>query len=132
MYYGGIVVVHDKNYPEFNKQERYIVVSINLDLAELLIEMGYEERKDQDNYIIDPEEEFSREHIKNCLSNSFAHHIEPLGLKRNLSFECLRKTYATFSNQAGGEEFSMDVTKHTNKEVMIKQYWNKIEKGKNT
>lgn len=65
--------------------------------------------------------------IKNCLSNSFAYYVKPLGLKRKLSFECLRKTYSTFSKKAGGEDFSKDITTHTNKEVMKNHYWNKFE-----
>jgi len=125
--YGGIMEVKDIKLSKLYDTDIYKYVSINLDLAELLVEMGYDNFKCQDKYLIDPEEKFSRDHIKNCLSNSFAYYIKPLSIKRDLSFECLRKTYATFSKKAGGEDFSLNATVHTNKEVMKAHYWNKFE-----
>lgn len=119
-----------KNEKIWKKKNLYKPISINMDLAELLEDLGFKDNEGSKNYIIDPEEEFSRRHIKDSLSNCFSYYVGFLNLDRKLSFGCLRNTYATFSKIEAGEDLSIILTGHSEKRVMINNYWNKLETNK--
>lgn len=69
------------------------------------MKLGYEKHKGLDKYIIHPDEKYSREVIKDCLSRSFGHYLGYVETgRRGLSFKCLRKTWFTSCAGAVGRE----------------------------
>lgn len=70
-------------------------VPINLDFEELLYEMGYEEKKGTDEYILAPEETCEREQMMRIISSAFTHYFKHLKTGDVKNFKYLRKTYAT-------------------------------------
>lgn len=109
-------------------------VPINSDLNDLLKELGYDEKKNTDEYIIFPE----RGDIKNLtlmdrISKSFSHYKEQAGIEKEVSLMNLRKTYLSWVNAVMMKETRI-LSSHASSEVLDKHYLdptilNVIEKG---
>lgn len=83
------------------------IIPITIGLEKVLMELGYEEKKDTDEYIIDPTR-VNRKGIMEDISRGFTHFWKMTGIKKKteITFKRLRKTYATlmymyFGDQAG-------------------------------
>lgn len=70
-------------------------VIINQDLEDLLMELGYEEKKDMDEYILAPEETMSRKQMMSEMSAAFNKYYLLLKTGEIKQFKHLRKTYIT-------------------------------------
>ena len=110
-------------------------VPINADLEELLIEMGLNEKRNPNEYILFPNRDCTSKTIMDRLSKSFTHYKKGAGIEKDISFKNLRKTYITWVNQAMGNQTGI-LTSHSTNEVLEKFYLDPkvltaIEKGVN-
>lgn len=97
-------------------------IPIPRDLATLLSEMGYEEHKNSDTYILAPNIQSHRNKaMADALSWGFQHFYSKLNTGRHLTFKCLRKTYITsVSLFTGGN--AKNITGHSDDAVIQKHY----------
>jgi integrase len=102
-----------------NTPKKY--VPINADLEELLIELGLNENKSPDDYILFPNRDCTTKTIMDRLSKSFTHYKKGAGIEKNISFKNLRKTYITWVNQVMGNQTGI-LTSHSTNEVLEKFY----------
>lgn len=125
---GGFIILKDIKNTQILKLDatRLKPIEINLDLAELLLESGYEFMKGKDQYIIDPNQNYKRQFIKDFLSKSFAHYISMVS-NRDLSFKCLRKTWFTSCAKAVGDKNASFMGGHSDKDVTLAHYINAME-----
>lgn len=117
-----------------SKEEIYKYIPINDDLFNLLKEMGYNEKKSTDDYILFPERgEIECLSICNQLSKSFTYYRIRAGIKKEISLNNLRKTYLTWVNQAMNQDTKI-LSSHSTDGV-LKEYYldptilSAIEKG---
>jgi hypothetical protein len=103
------------------KDRIYKYFPITKELGDLLKEMGYEQYKGTDKYIIAPEENVSRSFVSKLISESFSHYYKQLDTGKQVSFKHLRKAYHTAALQEYGEA-STALTGHTTVNMTIKRY----------
>ncbi|MEI9921120.1 MAG: hypothetical protein WDO14_20340 [Bacteroidota bacterium] len=112
-----------------SKVERYYSYTpITADLAELLLQF---EKVVENDFIVSPEYE-NRTSLKKFVSKAFTHYWRVSGLKRNVSFKTLRKTYETRLTSVIG--FKAMFVKHYNDKTAIRHYLDKkqlLEETKN-
>ncbi|OXA71099.1 hypothetical protein B0A67_12555 [Flavobacterium aquidurense] len=101
---------------EYNKY-----MPINDDLFELLLEMGYETKKNTDDYILFPERNVKAKTIMDALSKSFSHYVKESGVEKNVSLKNLRKTYITWMHRAIGKNTGL-LTSHSGEKVLKDHY----------
>lgn len=98
--------------------EKYISYTpITQDLAELLISLNIKDNPE--GYLIAPEFE-NRTTLKKFVSKAFTHYKRVSGIKGDVSFKNLRKTYITRMWELLGEKASS--IKHTNDKTALKHY----------
>lgn len=112
----------------------YKYTPINSDLFELLLELGYSEKMNSNDYILFP----GRENMKslticNDLSKGFTHYRKAAGISREISLGHLRKTYLTWVNQVMSQDTKI-LSSHSTDGVLQEYYLdptilNAIEKG---
>lgn len=127
---GGVLKLRDIKVSKIQNlsQVKIKPIEINQDLYDLLMRMGYEKNKGLDKYLIDPDENCSREIIKNCLSRSFAYYISFVKTGgRKLEFKCLRKTWFTSCAAAVGTDMASFMGGHSDSEVTTNHYFNDLE-----
>lgn len=71
------------------------IVEITPEFENMLREMGYEEKKDSNEYILAPNAEMSRKTMQSFVSYAFTHFYSLLNLPTKKNFKHLRKTYVT-------------------------------------
>lgn len=91
----------------------YKYFPINDDLWDLLIEMGYEEKKGTDEYLLHPERYENYRTMMDILSKAFTHFRKGAGIKKEIQLKHLRKTYISWVNVELGENTGL-VTSSTN------------------
>lgn len=101
--------------------KNYSYTPITADLAELLLQF---EMTSPDDYIVVPEH-VSRYSLKKFISKAFTHYWRVTGLKRDVSFKTLRKTYETRLTSAIGAKAMF--VKHKTDKTAIKHYLAKKE-----
>ncbi len=102
----------------------YKYFAITKELSELLLEMGYEQYKSSDKYIIATEEKMSRSHVAVLISKSFTHYYRQLNTGKQVSFKHLRKAFMTSALIEFGEA-SAALTNHTTVNMTNKHYHDK-------
>lgn len=112
----------------------YKYTPINSDLFELLLELGYSEKMNSNDYILFP----GRENMKslticNDLSKGFTHYRKAARISREISLGHLRKTYLTWVNQVMSQDTKI-LSSHSTDGVLQEYYLdptilNAIEKG---
>ncbi len=113
-------VNRSKNISE-KETKKTIRIPIIEPLQSLLIELGYEENKGKDMYILAPEETMKRETMKDFISKSFTHYYSQLNTGKKIEFSDLRKTYISYLYVEFGDKARL-ITKHSGIEVMLKHY----------
>ena len=73
-------------------------IPINTDLMNLLNELGYDDKKQTDDFILFPEREVLTKTIMNDLSKGFTHYKKMANIDKKVSFKNLRKTYLSWVN----------------------------------
>lgn len=82
--------IEDELTPQRYYCSNFIKLNTNYELECKLYEMGFEEFKNTNNYILAPNN-VSRKTMADLLSKSFAHYTKLLGI--NKDFKCLRRTF---------------------------------------
>jgi integrase len=116
-----------------NKKGIYKYVPINLDLNNLLLEMGYYKKKVTDDYILFPERKVKSITIMDSLSKAFTHYRKGAGIEKDISLKNLRKTYLTWVNQVMNQDTKI-LSSHSTDSVLKDFYLDPkvltaIEKG---
>lgn len=104
-----------------SRDEVYKYIPINSDLFDLLVEMGYHEKKQTDDYILLPERKVQSKTIMDSLSKSFTHYKNGAGIEKDISLKSLRKTYITWVHQVMQKETGL-LTSHSTTKVLESYY----------
>jgi len=91
---------------------------------DLLIEMGYEENKGEDMYVLNPNSNVKRKTLSTQLSKSFSHYRDNAGISKDISLKNLRKTDITKLYEIVKEDTRL-VTDHTTDKVLREHYVDK-------
>ena len=94
---------------------------INQDLFELLIKLGYNEKKTTSDFILYPERKVKSITIMNDLSKAFTHYKKEAGITKSISLKNLRKTYITWLRLAMGKDTGL-LTSHGGEQVLLDHY----------
>jgi integrase len=95
-------------------------IPVTKGLYDLLISMGYEEKKGTSAYIIEREESLDTKYMLNEISRGFAHFIK-LVTDRKIEFKDLRKTYITQLSMRLGKDTKL-FTGHGDDQVLRDSY----------
>jgi integrase len=96
-------------------------IEMTTELEKLLNDLGYNEKKGTDEFILANDEISSRKHMSDILSGAFNHLLSQLNLTENKKFKNLRKTYATDCYLSDPENFYKRMG-HTNKTTTLNHY----------
>ena len=114
------------NHLTQNKVHLFKYFVITSELEALLLEMGYNEYKGSDKYILAPEEKMKRSTIANFLSEAFTHYYKQLNTGRDVTYKTMRKRYITSAmNQY--DAASTALTNHKTLSIGLKHYHDKKE-----
>lgn len=103
-------------------QKRYNPTPVTPELMELLVEMGYENYRSTDKFIIAPEDKMNRGKVMcNVLSRSFAHYYKQLNTGKQLTFKSLRKTNFTQLQLKYGDNARF-ISGHTTTNILGTRY----------
>ncbi|MGZ3931004.1 MAG: hypothetical protein ACXVP0_06440 [Bacteroidia bacterium] len=118
--------IDSANSHRTSKGERfYKHFAITKELAALLIEMGYEQYKGTDKYIVATEElKMNRAHVAVLISKSFTHYYRQLNTGKQVSFKHLRKAFMTSALIEFGSA-SPALTNHATVNMTNKHYHDK-------
>ncbi len=117
--------IDNANSHRTSHEERfYKYFAITKELGELLMEMGYENYRYTNKYIIATEEKMSRQHVSVLISKSFTHYYRQLNTGKQVSFKHLRKAFMTSALIEFGEASSA-LTNHTTVNMTNKHYHDK-------
>lgn len=94
---------------------------INQDLFELLVKLGYNEKKTTSDFILFPERKVKNTTIMNDLSKAFTHYKKEAGITKSISLKNLRKTYITWLRLALGKDTGL-LTSHGGEQVLLDHY----------
>lgn len=108
-----------KKTEESQKYNKHI--PINEDLFDLLVQMGYHDKKYSEDFILFPERKVKTKTIMNDLSKAFSHYLNEAGVEKEVSLKNLRKTYITWVNRVMGKNTGI-LTSHGGEQV-LKDYY---------
>ncbi len=100
---------------------KYIYIPVIAPLKKLLIDLGYNENKGKDMYILAPNEKMRRDSIKDLISKAFTHYFKQLGTGKKVELYDLRKTYISHLYATYGEKARI-ITRHSGMDVMLNHY----------
>lgn len=128
---GGYILLLDGKYSRQNKhkvgfQSRYTKAPIFPELYDFLMEMGYEEHKDSDRFIVAGDEVKKRVTLANDLTNSFGFYRDKVGLNKDVQLKGLRKGYVTRMRNEFGDNANF-FTGHKSSRVDKKHYYDAKE-----
>lgn len=101
--------------------EFYKYIPINEDLFDVLIELGYNEKKNSNDYILFPERKIKSSTIMNDLSKGFTHYKKAALINKKVSLKNLRKTYITWMYRSMGQQTQL-LTSHSGEQVLKDHY----------
>ncbi len=108
-----------KKTEKHSKYGKYL--PINHDLLDLLNELGYESKKNTNDYILCPERNVKTKTIMNDMSKAFSHYRGAVGVDESVSLKTLRKTYITWVNRVMGKSTGL-LTGHSGEQVLKDHY----------
>jgi len=98
-----------------------IEIPITPQLATLLLEIGWKEKKGKDEYIIAPQIT-NRAYVNNSMCKGFKHYYLQIENPRpKISFKSLRKTYITYLKAISGDR-AKEITGHTTDKIIGDHY----------
>ena len=125
---GKLIIVTDNSKVERIMKKKYkkTYVPVYPQLMELLVEMGYDDLKESDDYILHPERgTLKAKTMMNVLSKGFSHYFkQAFPDKKLIQFKVLRKTYMSYLNKATGDDM-IDLSGHGGMGVVKKHYLDK-------
>ena len=108
-----------------DEEKKYIYIPVTNELRDLLFELGLDEKRNSNSFILAPE--IVKHRVKNmsdALSKGFSHYYDQLKTGRKLTFKSLRKTYVTnLSLFMGGN--AKAITQHSGDAVIEQHYLDK-------
>ncbi|MBL0047069.1 MAG: tyrosine-type recombinase/integrase [Bacteroidetes bacterium] len=131
----GIITIEDFKVNRIQKrvsndEKKLIHIPITQELEDLLYKLGYEEKKDTNQYLLANEVKISRKKVMgDILSRGFSHYYNQLKTGRKLTFKSLRKTYITSLQLQMGANTKM-ITGHPDNGVIERNYIDKIKIAK--
>lgn len=91
-------------------------------LMQILIELGYKNNINSDDYILCPDRtNLSTASMMDLISKGFNHYYKQLNTERSLLFKCLRKTYLTYLEMAMKGD-AKNLSSHSTDEILQKHY----------
>jgi integrase len=130
-------MISNKKVNRIRKTEKQVKYSTKIpigdDLMDLLIELGYESKRNSDEYILLPDRKWKVKTIMDDMSKAFTHYRKASGVNESVSLKTLRKTYITWVNSVMGKNTGI-LTGHQGEQV-LKDYYidsdvlNEIEKA---
>lgn len=103
-----------------NSGEYIKSIPVTKSLMKLLLELGYDEKKESNGYIIERPEGTDLNYMMSLLSRSFTHFIK-LTTDRKIEFKDLRKTYISHLTMALGANTRL-FTGHSNDAILKDSY----------
>jgi integrase len=115
------------------KDDIYKYIPVNADLEDLLFEMGYEEKKETDEFILCNDRTIGHKTLMDTISKAFTHYKKAADIQKDVSLKNLRKTYISWVNQVMARETGL-LTSHATHELLLNHYidptiLSAIEKG---
>lgn len=103
------------------KQNVHKTVPITVELMDLLIEMGYEEKHTTTEYILHPDRDLGLKSLMDLLSKSFTYYWKSTKVNKDHSLKTLRKTYLTWVEKSMGKDTKI-LSSHSTDGVLKKYY----------
>jgi integrase len=97
------------------------LIAVNNDLMDLLIELGYEHKKNTTDFIIYPERTCTIKTLMDRISKSFTHYKEQANVNSEVSLKNLRKTYITWLRVVMDKQTGL-LSSHSSEEVLERHY----------
>ncbi len=106
-------------------KEKFIYVPVTKELLTILYDLGYDEFKNTDRYMLAPELKNKRSRtMSDAMSKGFSHYYKQINPEGGLTFKSMRKTYISkMSLFLGGS--AKDVTGHSDDKVIQRHYVDK-------
>ena len=115
-------LIGNKKVNESKKTDDYKkYMPVNDDLMELLNELGYQEKKNSNDFVLFPERNVIAQTIMNDLSKAFTHYKKEAGITKNVTLKSLRKTYITWMRLALGKDAGI-LTSHSGEKILLDHY----------
>jgi hypothetical protein len=129
----NLKVNRSNNSKNSNNEDEFKYIPINSDLFNLLIELGYEEKKNTNEFILLANRTITDKTLMDRISKSFTHYKEQSGIEKEVSLKILRKTYLSWVNAVMMKDTRI-LSSHASNEVLDKYYLdptilNAVEKG---
>lgn len=96
-------------------------IPIGADLEKVLMDMGMEQKKQSNERIIDPTEEYSTNTMMEKITKAFTHYKKGAGVNGEITLKHLRKTYITWTNQVLGSDTGK-ITSHAGTKILNDHY----------
>lgn len=103
------------------KNECFKYIPINADLNDLLIELGYSDKKHTSDYILFPERMVLTKTIMDDMSKAFSHYKKGAEIEKDVSLKNLRKTYLSWVNHVMAKNTGL-LSSHSTYEVLERHY----------
>jgi integrase len=103
-----------------SKATKMVFIPVIPQLKSLIYEMGFNEKRGSNEYLIAPNEIQSRQTIMFQLSKSFTFYYRQLNSGKNISLKHLRKTYLTHLQIMTGKAIS--ISGHSNENILYDHY----------
>jgi len=104
------------------KQFKKKYIPVGPDLEELLIELGYEDLKGSDLFILEPNRKVKHTTMMAALSKGFSHYYkQAFPEEKPKKFKILRKTYLSYLNKSVGDDM-IELSSHGNMRVLNRHY----------
>jgi len=104
-----------------NRKVKKRMIAVNQDLMDVLIELGYEEKKNTSGYIIYPDRTCTVKTLMDRISKSFTHYKKVAGIKNEISLKNLRKTYITWLRVVMDRQTGV-LSSHASEEILERHY----------
>ena len=102
-----------------NRKKKFL---IDAEFSAFLMELGYEEYKNTDRYILAPESAMSRKTMMAFITDAFSHYFKQLNSFEGMkNFKHLRKTFITAEYIKHGDK-THERTGHSNMQTLFKHY----------
>ncbi|MBD3637414.1 MAG: hypothetical protein HUJ25_08685 [Crocinitomicaceae bacterium] len=114
-------VNRQKGLNEKQGQKKYIPITKGL--KDLLLEIGFQENRNSDNYLLGNDEKASRKTLIDLVSKAFTHFWCQTGIEKKAQLKHLRKTYLTALVGHFGDKAPV-LSNHSGLSVLKKHYVN--------
>lgn len=102
-------------------EKKYVPITKSLQI--LLIDLGYDEYKDSDRFLLGGNEKSSRATLIDFVSKAFTHFWKQTGFEKKVQLKSLRKTYLTALVEHFGDKAPI-ISNHSGIAVLKKHYVN--------